>query len=269
MPVVGSHESKNKPQAVDRIALAVILTFERTGLLSATLESLKKASQDLHVIIYDDGSQSEGKLMELRELEDKGYHVNYEPHRGLVRTWMKIFDDLAISLDTVGFAENDGVVLLEDDLLFSKGWDETLLKMAKGVADKGLNPGAMTCLRCHEVPQAQIMNLNGVRAYQSMQHGFQVNMVPIEIFRKMWVFEEAAVNSENGEHGIDIWFIGGLSHRLGLTSFMSEESWVAHTGSGRSIAEGQGYATFKGVGYNLVHGLLGETLDQADGAQLF
>jgi hypothetical protein len=85
----------------------------------------------------------------------------------------------------------------------------------------------------------------------------------------MDVFEEAARNSENGNHGIDIWFIGGLAHRMGLTSFMSEQSWVAHVGAGRSIAGGQGYASFKGVGYELVHGLLADAASEADGSQLF
>jgi hypothetical protein len=167
---------------------------------------------------------------------------------------MRIFEDLSYTIDTV-YAEDDGVVMLEDDLLFAPSWDDTLLKMAQGVTRLGLAPGAMTCFRCHEEPQAPIMDLNGVRAYQSMQHGFQVNMVPLGVFKNMGVFEEAAINSENGDHGIDIWFIGGLAHRMGLTSFMSEQSWVAHTGAGRSIASDQGYASFDGVGFELVHGL--------------
>ena len=181
---------------------------------------------------------------------------------------MQIFFDLSCTID-VTFAEEDGVVLLEDDLLFAHGWDNTMLKMAKGVEKLGLSPGSMTCFRCHEEPQAEIHDLCGVRGYQSMQHGFQVNMVPVGIFKHLHVFEEAAQNSEKGDHGIDIWFIGGMSHRLGLTSFMSEQSWVAHTGAGRSIAGGQGYVSFKGVGFELVHGLLGESVDQADGVQLF
>jgi glycosyltransferase involved in cell wall biosynthesis len=244
-----------------------MLTYERPGLLTATLESLRSASPDLHVVIYDDGSESQEKLQELLEVEDKGFHVNREPHRGLVRTWMKVFDDLSIALD-VTVAEDEGIVLLEDDLLFAEGWEFTLLKMAQGAAMLGYKPGAMTCFRCHDEPQSQIVDLNGVNAYQSMQHGFQVNMVPAGIFKRMDVFEEAAKNSENGDHGIDIWFIGGLAHRLGLTSFMCEQSWIAHNGAGRSIAGGQGYASFKGVGYDLVHGLAGDVAD-GDGAQLF
>jgi hypothetical protein len=232
-----------------------MLTYERAGLLTATLESFRKASPNMQIIIYDDGSASGDKLRELDAVEAMGYTVKREPHRGLVRTWMKVFSDLR---DT-DWSDDEGVVFLEDDLLFAKGWDETLLKMASGVEALGLKPGAMTCFRCHNEPQAQIHDLNGVRAYQTMQHGFQVNMFPLWVMNETEVLEEASQNSENGVHGIDIWLIGGLAHRLDLTSFMSEESWVAHVGAGKSVAEGQGYKSFDGVGYNLVHGLSTES----------
>jgi len=255
MPIVGKHERPQEQALVPKtIVRAVMLTYERPGLLTETLKSLKEASPNLKVVVYDDGSKSEEKLRELDAVERGGVHVNREPHRGLVRTWVKVFFDLAATIDVFYEAE-DGVVLLEDDLKFAKGWDDVLLRMAQGVADIGLKPGAMTCFRCHERPQAPIVDLNGVRAYQSMQHGFQVNMVPIGVFDNLPVFEEAALNSDKGCHGIDIWFIGGLSHRLGLTSFMSEESWVAHTGAGRTIAGKQGYLPFNGEGYNLVESL--------------
>lgn len=256
MPIVGQHKKPaKKPLVANSISHAVMLTYERPGLLTETLRSLKAASPDLWVVVYDDGSESEEKLEELKEVEANGVHVNREPHRGLVRTWMKVFFDLSCGLDNV-YIDEEGVILLEDDLLFAPGWDETLLRMGKGVAELGLNPGAMTCFRCHKEPQGPIVELNGVRAYQSMQHGFQVNMVPLGIFRDLSVFEEAAQNSEKGEHGIDIWFIGGLSHRLDMTSFMTEQSWVAHTGACNTIAGRQGYASFKGYGHNLVHCLL-------------
>jgi hypothetical protein len=259
MPVVGCHDKKaTRIITPKNIALAVMLTYERAGLLTTTLESLRKASPNMKVIIYDDGSTSEEKLKELEDVEAMGFKVCREPHRGLVRTWMYVFEELSYTVDLV-YCDDEGVVFLEDDLAFAKGWDETLLKMAKGVESLGLKPGAMTCLRCHSEPQSQIHNLNGVNAYQSMQHGFQVNLVPFSILNSMSVLEEAAQNSEKGEHGIDIWLIGGLSHRLGLTSFMSEESWVAHTGAGNSVAKGQGYRSFDGVGYNLVDDISTET----------
>lgn len=255
MPVIGNHEKKVETKTPKNIKLAVMLTYERAGLLTATLESFRKATPDMHIVIYDDGSKDGDKLQELDAIEANGFTVNREPHRGLVRTWMKVFKDLSLT----DYNDDDGVVFLEDDLLFAKGWDETLLKMASGVEALGLEPGSMTCFRCHYEPQSQMYDLNGVSAYQSMQHGFQVNMFPLWVMEEMEVLEEAALNSEKGRHGIDIWLIGGLSHRLGLTSFMSEESWVAHVGAGRSVAEGQGYMSFKGVGYNLVHGLSSES----------
>jgi len=263
MPVVGCH---NKPQrgplTPSRISHAVMLTYERAGLLTATLESLMRASPDLHVVVYDDGSETPEKLAELDTVEASGIHVNRLGHRGLVRTWMEIFIALSAGVNTV-YEEDAGIVLLEDDLLFASGWDQTMLRMAKGVERLGLKPGAMTCFRCHEEPQAKVYDLNGVQAYQSMQHGFQCNMVPAWVFDQAAFLEEAAQNSEKGDHGIDVWFIGGMAHRLGLTSFMSMESWVAHVGAGRSVAADQGYVSFKGVGYNLVHGL------DVDSGQLF
>lgn len=245
-----------------------MLTYERAGLLTATLESLGRASPDLHVVVYDDGSETPEKLAELDQVEESGIHVNRLGHRGLVRTWMEIFTYLSAGINNV-YGEDAGIVLLEDDLLFAPGWDDAMLKMARGTAELGLAPGAMTCFRCHDEPQAEVRDLCGVRAYQSMQHGFQVNMVPAWVFDQVAFLEEAASNSENGEHGIDVWFIGGMAHRLGLTSFVSERSWVAHVGAGRSIAGGQGYASFNGVGFNLAHGLLGDAVDAADGNQLF
>jgi hypothetical protein len=262
MPVVGQHEKRlEKTRTPESIAVSVMLTYERPGLLTATVESYLKTT-DVPLVVYDDGSEAGEKFRELDAVEAMGVTVHREPHRGLVRTWRKVFHDFAAGLDLV-YTGDEGIVLLEDDLLFAEGWDATLLKMAKGVEVLGLKPGAMTCFRCHAEPQAEIVDLEGVRAYQSMQHGFQVNMVPMWVLGKDVFLDEAVDNSESGAHGIDVWFIGGMSHRLGLTSFMSEQSWVAHVGAGRSVAEGQGYRSFKGVGYSLVHGLA------EDSGQLF
>lgn len=253
MPIVGQHEKRvekvNVPQEIVR---AVMLTYERVGLLTATVESYKKTT-DIPLYIYDDGSATDEKMKELDVVEKMGCVVYREKHRGLVRTWRKIFYDFSAGIDLV-YAADDGIVLLEDDIIFAKGWDKTLLKMAKGAKDIGLKPGAMTCFRCHKVPQAQIHNLNGVNAYQTMQHGFQINMVPMGVLNENKFLDEAVERSEEGDQGLglDIWFIGGMADRLDLTSFMSEQSWVAHVGANKSVAEGQGYKSFKGVGYNLV-----------------
>ena len=256
MPVIGNHTKAVKASTTPtEVSLAVILTYERPGLLTATIDSLRAASPDLRFVIYDDGSESQEKKDELKAIWERGgISVSEEPHRGLIRSWVKIFGDFV----SWSFKPTDGIVLLEDDLLFAKGWDDTLLKMAQGTAALGLKPGAMTCLRCHETPQSQVLNLNGVEAYQSMQHGFQVNLIPAYVFNKHWFYEEAAKNAEAGRHGIDVWFVGGLSHRLGLTSMMSCESLVAHVGAGNSIAGKQGFESFNGMGYNLPPELLRE-----------
>ena len=248
MPVVGQHEKPKETILVPKkVALAVILTHERPGLLTRTLDSLRAASPDLHIIVYDDGSTSPEKA---EELDNAGVHVNREPKRGLVRTWMKVFDDISCALDLT-VADDEGIVLLEDDLLFAPGWDKTLLTMAGGAADLGFKPGTMTCFRCHGEIQSEVRNLRGVEAYQTLGHGFQVNMVPAGVFRHLEVFEEAAKASEAGRHGLDVHLIGALSHRLGLTSFMSMESWVAHMGANNSIAADFGYVSYQGFGEGL------------------
>ena len=152
MPVVGLHEKPQKRILTpERIAMATMLTYERPGLLTATLQSLKAASPDLHVVVYDDGSESPEKLAELDSVEASGTHVNRGPHLGFVRTWMQVFFDISCGINNI-YEEEAGIVLLEDDLLFAPGWDTTMLKMAKGVEKLGLKPGAMTCFRCHEEP---------------------------------------------------------------------------------------------------------------------
>lgn len=252
MPVVGCHDKPTKRTYVPAyIEQAVVLTHERVGLLTATLESLRAVSPTLRIVVYDDGSQSAEKQAELDDVEAMGITVRREPKRGLVRTWMQIFKDIAEGVGN-SYDPDAGIVLLEDDLLFAQGWDDVLLRMARGVHSLGMCPGAMSCFRCHDEPQTELRDLNGVRAYQSMQHGFQVNMVPAWVFTQTAFIAEAVASSESGGHGIDIWFIGGMAHRLGLTSFISEQSWVAHAGAHQSIAQHSGYRPFPGVGYELV-----------------
>ena len=94
MPIVGQHEKRiKKIRTPDRIVQAVMLTYERPGLLMATVESFHKATPYIHLTIYDDGSTSEEKLRELDLVEAMGFQIHREPHRGLVRTWRKVFYD--------------------------------------------------------------------------------------------------------------------------------------------------------------------------------
>jgi len=260
MPIVGQHKTKRDVWTPTSIETVVVLTYERPGLLTKTIASIKAASPELYVVVYDDGSTSPEKLLELETVEESGIHVNREPHRGKVRTWLKITFDLSCCINNT-MTESSGVVLLEDDLLFAPGWDETLLKMAGGVEDAGLKPGAMTCFRGHEEPQNLVRELREVRAYQTMQHGLQVNLVPAHVFNHQDVLMEAARLSEEGRHGLDVWFIGMLSHRLGLTSFCAEQSWVAHTGAGNSIAETNGSKPYSGIGYELSSELIRSVMD--------
>lgn len=252
MPVIGEHSKLEKSiPAPSRIVAAFMLTYERPGLLLRTVNSFLNTVPHIPLTIYDDGSETNEKRAELDWVQGLGPKIVRGDHLGLVRTWMKVFEDMGDQFD-----DNDGIVLLEDDLLFAQGWNKILIRMAQGAAEMGFKPGAMSCLRCHAYPQAQLMSLEGVQAYQSMQHGFQVNMVPAWVLRRKDLIEEAVGLSESGRHGMDVWFLGGLSHRLGLTNFMSYQSWISHVGGGQSVAEGQGYQSFYGLGYNLVDSLI-------------
>jgi hypothetical protein len=172
-------------------------------------------------------------------------------HTGFINTWKQAFGWAhRMFLHRVG-----GLVLLEDDLVFAKGWLDTLVKMHDGAIDAGHLPGAMSCLRVHNEPQNAVVSLNGVDAYQSMMHGFQVNLVPFEVILREDVFDESEKAARGGGHGIDVHWLGNLSHRLGRKNFVSMQSWVAHEGWNRSVVEGQGYGSFKHRGFNLVKGL--------------
>ena len=148
-----------------------------------------------------------------------------------------------------------GLVLLEDDLSFASGWMGILERMYEGAADLGFMPGAMSCLRVHEMPQGKIINLRGVEAYQSMWHGFQVNLMPWEVIENEKLIQLAAEQTLRKKHGIDVYLLGGISDRMGRTNFISIESWVAHEGVGRSLVESQGYKSFQRRGYGLVEEL--------------
>ncbi len=248
MPVVGQHKVPTSPDSPRRIDRVLLLTHERPGFLTHAVRALHEASPGLPVQVYDDGSQMADKMVELATMEEQGVRVTRMEHRGFLEAWRFIFAEQAKE-------SKDGVVLMEDDVIVSDGWDRTLLAMAAGAARLGLNPGAMTCLRCHGIPQAELQDLGGVMAYQSMAHGFQLNMVPAWVLGRQDVVDRAIELSRAGRHGFDVWFLGLLSDMLKLTNFISLHSWAAHLGAGNSVVQRQGYKSFDGVGYDLVPGL--------------
>ena len=228
---------------------ALMLTHERPGLLSETVASFNKTAS-ISLTVIDDGSESVEKKAELDRLEAEGTTIWRFSKGGFVNTWVRALGRARGSMRDVG-----GLVLLEDDLSFAKGWMCILRRMYEGAADLGYMPGAMCCLRPHEEIQAKKIVLDGVDAYQSMWHGFQVNLMPWEVIENEKLIQLAAEQTLRKKHGIDVYLLGGISDRMGRTNFISIESWVAHEGVGRSLVESQGYKSFQRRGYGLVEEL--------------
>jgi hypothetical protein len=232
------------------VVAAMMVTYDRPGMLLGTVRSYFASGDVPELVVFDDGSGAEGKDEELREVASLGAVVMRMGHSGFIGTWRKAFEwAREVRRDAAGF------VLLEDDLRFAPGWVGVLRRMHGGAADRGLKPGAMSCLMAHGEPQGVPVLLRGVEAYQSMMHGFQVNLVPREAVLREDVFEEAARASAAGRHGLDVHWLGLLSHRLWMTNFVSTSSWVSHEGAGRSVVAGQGYRSLESRGDNLVEAL--------------
>lgn len=227
---------------------ALMITHERPGLLTETVKSFQEKTSGVQLTVFDDGSESDAKKEELANLDGDSVIVFRFPKAGFIGTWMAALD---VARMTFG-DEPGGVILLEDDLSFASGWVEVLGRMYEGAADLGLMPGAMSCLRPHDRPQGAILDLGGVKAYQSMAHGFQVNLVPWEVIQNKELIEAAAEEARKGKHGLDVYLLGMISDRMGRTNFVSMESWVAHEGAGASLVEAQGYRSLKHRGIGLV-----------------
>ena len=229
---------------------AMMATYERPGLLERTVRSFLATAPGVGMTVFDDGSSSPEKKAELELVEGMGAAVERLNHGGFVETWLRAFEWARGRLEGLG-----GVVALEDDVTFASGWLDVLRRMHDGAAWMGMRPGAMTCLRVHSVPQATVVDLGGVEAYQSMGHGWQVNLLPWRVVADGKVQQEAAAGSRAGRHGIDVQLIGLMSHRLGMTSFSSTRSWARHDGTGRSVVKGQGFGAFEHEGFELVEEL--------------
>lgn len=227
---------------------ALMITHERPGMLKKTVLSFLDKTPGLKLTIFDDGSSTQAKLDELVEIETYGICVVRCPKSGFIGTWLKAFEWTREHKSGLG-----GVILLEDDLSFARGWNDVLVSMYEGAADLGFMPGAMSCLRVHDLPQnMMIVSLRGISAYQVMWQGFQVNLMPWEVIENRKLIDDAAQLAKNGKHGIDVYLLGMISDRMGRTNFVSMESWIAHEGLHASLVEAQGYRSLKHRGISLV-----------------
>lgn len=229
---------------------ALMSTYERTGMLERTVRSFLAATPGVPLTVFDDGSPSAAKRDELVRVEGFGVTVVRLGRGGFVSTWLEAFAWSRGVLEGFG-----GVVALEDDLSFAPGWLDVLRRMHDGAIGGGLMPGAMSCLRVHELPQGKVVELGGVEAYQSMGHSFQVNLFPMAVACDVDLLAESAGYAIRGRHGIDVHLVGLMSHRRGRTSFVSMRSWVAHEGFSDSVVASQGYRPLKIRGYELVEAL--------------
>ena len=245
---VGEHREQSTSTVLGDI-VSLMVTFERPGILRSTVASYMASHNAPQLFVFDDGSQSAEKKAELRDVSGIGATVSMLEHRGFIGTWRYVFEWAASVLPDV-----EGFVLLEDDLSFSMDWISVLRRMHDGATKQGFKPGAMTCLRIHPEVNLPILNLDGVEAFQTMYHGFQVNLIPRDVIRRLDLLIEAEKMSQRCKLGRchDVYWLGLLSHCLGRTNFMSVWSWVAHEGNQQSVVETQGYNALKTRGIELV-----------------
>lgn len=245
---VGEHPKHKTEVCEFKKPVALVLTYNRTGLLTGTVNSFLNTTSCIPLHIFDDGSDSDTKHLELGILENLA-KVHRLPHAGLAQSWRTAFE-LIYKMGVY-----DSVIMLEDDIVFAKGWLDVLRDMQAGIAGMGLLQGMTTCFRSHSVPQMPLVSLNGVRAYQSMAHGFQVNLMPMAVLGRLDIFDEAAEMMEfckkKTGQCLDIYWVGLLSHRLHRVNFVSEQSWVAHIGF-ESMVGKQGFGNCRHPGFELV-----------------
>jgi len=248
---VGEHkkeERKPKGCACER-PVALMVTHERPGFLLATVGSFWRSAPHLHLYVFDDGSTSPDKEDELELVRETGAEIIRLPHMGFAETWLQAFHFAKRNLIAY-----DSLVLLEDDIIFAEGWLDVLSRMQRGIHDMGFEQGFTSCLRPHLNPQSRVVELDGIRAYQSMAHTWHVNMLPFEVLERMDVIEESVdeVRKSTMGRGLDVYLVGNLAHRLKRLSFVSMESWVGHMGFAHSLVASQGFENCKHPGVNLV-----------------
>lgn len=248
---VGEHSKVDDKPAICKCekTIAMMLTYNRAGLLTGTVGSFLETTPEIPLLVFDDGSDAAGKTAELECIRECGIQVFELPHSGFAESWLRAFKFVRGAYE--GY---DSVIMLEDDLIFAEGWANILRRMQVGIGQRGFKQGMTTCFRPHENAQSAIIDLNGVRAYQSMAHTWHANMMPFDILQNMDVIEESVkeVRESKSKLGLDVYMVGNIAHKLNRVSFVSEESWVAHTGVNDSIVAGQGYRSCRHSGVNLV-----------------
>ena len=245
---VGEHKKMAKPEPCEfKNPVALVMTYNRLGFLSGVVDTFFETTEGVPLHVFDDGSDNPCKRLELQGMEDL-VTVHKQEHKGLVGAWRE-----ALEFARKNLRDHDSLILLEDDIRLGKGWLDVLKKMQTGIADLGYLQGMTSCFRPHKEPQSPVVDLKGVKAYQSMAHGFQVNLMPMAVLDRMDVFEEAAVNVAASKSGktLDVYWVGNLAHRLNRVSFVSMQSWVAHIGF-ESIMLQQGLGACRCAGFDLV-----------------
>ena len=247
---IKSREPELIPRCECKNPIALMLTYERPGLLIGAVNSFLETTKGVPLHVFDDGSDDRNKQTELNCIagSGKGVEVHSMLHKGFAESWLEV-----LRFVKKRFSNHDSVITLEDDVMFAHGWLDILQKMQGGIADMGYLQGMTTCFRPHDNLQSPLVDLRGVKAYQSMAHTFHVNLFPMVLLDRFDVLEKSVEESlkSRSKHGIDVYWVGNISHRLNRVNFISEQSWVAHVGFS-SMVKKQGYTACLHGGINPV-----------------
>jgi len=227
-----------------------MLTYERPGMLKATVESFTDATPGAVLHVFDDGSNSAKKVDELVELEKTGVVVHRMTHGGVGPGWQRTIE---VAMNAEGC---DCVVLMEDDLRFSVSWLDVMARMYAAVGDR---VGFVSCFRAHSEVKGSLVELDGVEAFYVPFNTFQVNLASREFLKELDL-KSASDDAESQRTGID-YHLFPQAKRLGRKCVVSARSYVAHMGARDSGARKAGYAYFPFVAvnpvYEVIYGKLG------------
>lgn len=242
-------DEERKPARGRINPLMLMVTYERPGTLTETLDSFFRTTPGYVLHVLDDGSPSEEKKEELRRAEARGVKVVRMPHRGIGPTWMEIFRFAKANVES-----HDSVIFLEDDLRFSVSWLDVMASMLLGAVEKGYKTGLVTCFRAYEVAK-NVVTIGGVEAFEPENNSFQANIFLPELLDQMDVMDAAAMEAEEEKWGIDKRLCRNVREKMGRVNFSSVRSYVRHTGGRTSIARKHGYVYYPFDGCNLVQEL--------------
>lgn len=226
----------------------VMVTYERPGMLTSTVDSFVETTPGAELHVFDDGSSSLSKKMELDWMENSGVKVHRLVHGGVGHCWKNAME----------FARDSGAdcaVMMEDDIRFSVSWLDVLTRM---FVVAGENVGFVSCFRS-QGDDGKVELLDGIEAFRVNFCTSQTNMVSSEFLGKLDIVDAARKADEN-KTGVD-YHLFPQSVKMGRTNWMSVRSYVSHYGGNKSIARGHGYNNYPFMGmnrvYELVHGKLG------------